>query len=550
MSEPTTAPSVVIEWKPSGRNGTLLIAAVVDGQAMFSDKLDPSRASARKRFAEAIAAKVPGMGIEDVDAELLRIATEAGASRTLPDADQEIIVARPELGFRPEVSWLATPSVSMGESGPVGRWFLHLQWADGRRERKSLEKGIELPDGRRLWFEPQPSPPALTQASGWSADGRTAWLSGEPAENLAALFRGLSERFAYYLDFAPDWAAGTAATLALWTLLSYVYPAWSAVPYLSIGGPMGSGKSRVFEVLSRLVFRPMPSANVTAPAMFRSLHDTGGVLLLDEAERLKDGAPDAGELRSILLSGYKAGTPAKRLESTGDGKFQTRTFDVFGPKALAAIGNLPEALASRCIRIVMFRATPDSPKPRRRIDEDPDLWARLRDGLHVMALEHRATWPALAARDDVCPTMSGRDFELWQPLLALASWIEENGADGLLGMMQGHAARTIEAARDDSIPDGDEILLHLLAESVVAGMASSVGPAELLKRAQEREPNLFNRWTARGVGSSLRRYGIEPNTIRGKRWYGRVGVGQLVRIERSYGLDLGLGDDVRRMGGG
>jgi hypothetical protein len=39
---------------------------------------------------------------------------------------------------------------------------------------------------------------------------------------------------------------------------------------------------------------------MTAPTLFRTLHDTGGTLLLDEAERLRDRTPDAGELRSIL----------------------------------------------------------------------------------------------------------------------------------------------------------------------------------------------------------------------------------------------------------
>ena len=44
------------------------------------------------------------------------------------------------------------------------------------------------------------------------------------------------------------------ATLALWTLFTYIYQVWSAVPYSSIGGPLNSGKTRVFEILTRLAF--------------------------------------------------------------------------------------------------------------------------------------------------------------------------------------------------------------------------------------------------------------------------------------------------------
>ena len=71
-------------------------------------------------------------------------------------------------------------------------------------------------------------------------------------------------------------------------MLTYCYPAWDAVPYLFVGGPLGSGKSRLFEVLGRLVFRPLSSSNMTGAALFRTLHSQGGCLLLDEAERLRN----------------------------------------------------------------------------------------------------------------------------------------------------------------------------------------------------------------------------------------------------------------------
>ena len=45
--------------------------------------------------------------------------------------------------------------------------------------------------------------------------------------------------------------------MAFWAMLTYCYQAWDAVPYLYIGGPLGSGKSRLFEVLGRLAFRPL-----------------------------------------------------------------------------------------------------------------------------------------------------------------------------------------------------------------------------------------------------------------------------------------------------
>ncbi len=76
--------------------------------------------------------------------------------------------------------------------------------------------------------------------------------------------------------------------------------------------------------------------------------------------------------------------------------FQSVSFDVYGPKALACINGLPPALASRAIPISMIRAAADSPKPRRRIDAHPERWQALRDDLHIMALEHGPRWPELS----------------------------------------------------------------------------------------------------------------------------------------------------------
>ena len=90
-------------------------------------------------------------------------------------------------------------------------------------------------------------------------------------------------------------------------------------------------------------------------------------------------------------------------------------------------------------------------------------------------MEHGPVWLDLPTRADVCPVMSGRDFELWQPLLSLAWWIESHGAGGLLTMMQAHAKTTIDAAKDDKVGDADEALLRILADKRRAGLQPTAG---------------------------------------------------------------------------
>ncbi|MBN2448002.1 MAG: hypothetical protein JXO22_14825 [Phycisphaerae bacterium] len=539
---------IVLKYTP-GRNGTGVLAARLGDDLIHTDKLDPTKASHRKRFAKAVIDKCPALQSAAVERELLGIADGlARASDAAPDVDELDYsrIIRPELFHTSDVSGLAIPSVRLLGGKPVGKWTLYLRWhADGRRERCDLTESLELPDGGRLWISPLPGEPEPTMRARWSARARATWLDGADAPDPAEVWSRVAERITYYLDFPPDIAADTVAMLSVWVILSYMYPAWPSVPYMYVTGPAATGKSTLFRVLSRLVFQPLESSNMTAPCLFRTLHERGGVLLLDEAERLRDGTPDAGDLRSILLSGYKRGSPAIRLEKANDG-FKRVTFDVYGPKALAAIASLPEALASRCIRVSMFRAAADSPKQRRRLDEQPGLWAGIRDDLHALALEHGTTWLELVGRHDVVPdAVAGRDYELWQPLMALAVWLESCGASGLLRVIQDHAEHVIESNQTDAVPESDELLLRLLAGHVVCGTARTLKAGDLLKQARDTDPVTLGRWSPKGVGNALSRYGISTRKGHGNigRTYSTVTLSMLRQIEETYAFDLGLPDE-------
>jgi hypothetical protein len=544
MNEP-----LYITYERTGNNGTVLLTAKQGETVLGCEKLDMLRPRQRRDFVDRLCAERPDIDPAAVEAELVELAAELTAKPTpTPDtggsAEVDISrIVRPELFHTETVSGIAIPVAGIVAGEPVGRWELYLRWhADGKRERRALARSVDLPDASRLWIHPMPAEPSPRLRPGWSAAARRSWLAGSPAPEPADVFKRLCERIAWHVDFEGESAAGVTATLALWSMFTYAYPAWPAAPYLSIGGPLASGKSTLFAVLSRLVFRPLQSSSMTAPCLFRSLDGHGGTLLLDEAERLRDATPDAGELRAILLSGYKAGSPARRLEKVGDA-FQQIDFDVFGPKAFASISNPPEALASRCIRLTMFRAGPASLKPRRRIDGDSEVWQGLRDTLHGLALEHGPTWLRLSRRSDVVPEgLAGREYEIWQPLLALAGWLEDAGAGGLLALMQRHAEATASEGRDDATPDADLTLLRIVAQHVVAGTHGSLKAGDVLKAAQEQDRATFDRWSPRGVGSALGRYGLKTARGHGNtgRTFARVTMAALARIAASYGIDLDL----------
>ena len=190
-----------------------------------------------------------------------------------------------------------------------------------------MAPALDLPGGRRLWIHPSPSEPTANTPARWSRAARQAWLKRESCPDPVDVFKRLCERVAYFIDLPEEHAPGIVATLAVWSILTYCYQAWPAVPYLYVGGPLSSGKSRVFEVLARLVFRPIGSSNMTAAALFRTLHCAGrDTLALDEAERLKQTqAPRRARTAVDAAGRLQLRRHATRLEAVGD-TFKTVCF--------------------------------------------------------------------------------------------------------------------------------------------------------------------------------------------------------------------------------
>lgn len=532
-----------VSFQPTEKGSTKGHLIVRNGdELLHADMFDLAKDKARTTFLGTLKKLCPAIDIIQIRSLILSTLDKALKQNDMnqPQITEELDVSyivRPHLFHVPQVSGILVPIAQFTNSNQLdSKWLLHIQWADGQRESIDLVEYLELPDGNKLWMHPRPTPPAANNPCQWSAIGRKRWLEGHTPK-LEEIFHGLFEQFEYFLEFSAEDALGTIATLTLWTMLTYVYPAWPAVPYLSIGGPLGSGKSRVFDVLSKVVLRPLPSSNMTAACLFRTLHTQGGVLLLDEAERLRDRTPEAGEIRSILLGGYKRNSKANRLERVGD-SFQMISFDVYGPKAVAAIGSLPTALTSRCIKIMMFRAGKNSPIPQRRIDENKQIWCDLCDDLYAMALSYGRAFVEMSSWQPKCEGINGRDLEVWQPVMAIAKLVEEAGVKGLFNKIKDHAVKSLESIYDEVIPEKDEIVLKQLVEDIQE-KPYGITAGELLKKVKEEDISLFSRYSPRGIGAILNRYGIKAHRSGGKRYFNPTDK-QLKAIEESYGIELGV----------
>lgn len=190
---------------------------------------------------------------------------------------------------------------------------------------------------------------------------------------MSALILDDAARFIRRFVIATD---AQADTLALWVAHTHAIEAVDTTPYLAVTSPeKRSGKTRLLEVLELIVHDPLPAANTSDAALFRSVSK-------------KD------DLRGLLNAGFRRGAVVRRM---GGAKNTTlETFQVFCPKAFAGIGNcLPDTILDRSISIELQRKTREEPVERfRRRDVVPE-GESLRDRLADW-LEPQVDWRTFA----------------------------------------------------------------------------------------------------------------------------------------------------------
>jgi hypothetical protein len=209
--------------------------------------------------------------------------------------------------------------------------------------------------------------------------------------------------------------------VVLFVAHTYAVDAADCSPYLHVtSAERRSGKTTMMEMLGELVAHPFPAASASAAAIYRGLNVDGirRTLLLDEADAVFRRGPaseSAEALRQVLNAGTRRGS-ARVLRSTERGG--SEAFDVFGPKVLSGIGELPDTLADRSLRIRMKRRTRNEPVERARYRDvqaaAADVKPLVQDWAEAVMDE------AGTARPDLPEELSDRMQDAWEPLIALA----------------------------------------------------------------------------------------------------------------------------------
>ena len=260
-------------------------------------------------------------------------------------------------------------------------------------------------------------------------------------------------------------SSAQADVMALCILHSHAVAAADTTPYLHLTSvEKQSGKTRALEVCQLLVFRPWYTGRTTAAALVRKVNAEHPTLLLDETDAAFRATEEYVQaLRGTLNLGHRRGGKVTVCVGQG-GEIATQNFDVFGPKAIAGIGKLPDTVADRSIPIELQRKSSAEKVERfRRRVVEPEVH-QLREQLHKWAETNirslRELWPELPEQ------LTVRQQDCVEPLFAIADIAGGNwprrARVALLELLTG------TAAEDDSVG------VRLLADVQAVFMAKRV----------------------------------------------------------------------------
>lgn len=317
---------------------------------------------------------------------------------------------------------------------------------------------------------------AITQpppdASPMSGEGIRRFQDDEEV-SLAELFEALRNFIARRVIFTHQ---SVPTVLALWIMATYCYSLFNYFGYIWLTslGP-GCGKSLIAKILSKLAFNATPPLVDPTPAtVFRDIEANGSTFILDEVENLDPERK--GELLAILNAGFERGARVRRMTPAGDG-WAVQEFDVYGPKVIAGINQIPRPLQTRAFRIEM-RKKKDSEDIKPFRPDRLDKWtAKRRDDLAILALRNAKKIATIYdQRDQLVPRRSkdetivfdDRLRDIFAPLYAVAAIVDEEAGEPV-ATPDLYKFLKLQAGARDSEGAGDYVLaahaLYRWAES-------------------------------------------------------------------------------------
>lgn len=240
----------------------------------------------------------------------------------------------------------------------------------------------------------------------------------ETAADLGRALREILDDVAAFLRrYVVFPIAAQVVAVALWIAHTHLVEQFDTTPYLWIHSPeKRSGKSRLLDLLELVVARAWLAILPTEATAYRKIAADHPTLLLDEIDAVfGPKARDHEGLRALLNAGHRQGASVPRCVGPPH-SIRIQQFAVYGAKALAGLGQVPDTVGDRSIPIRLAR----------RLSTDPVGRFRRRDVAPIgYAIQARlAAWADRTdlqeARPEIPEALDDRAADGWESLLAIA----------------------------------------------------------------------------------------------------------------------------------
>jgi DNA primase len=142
---------------------------------------------------------------------------------------------------------------------------------------------------------------------------------------------------------------------AYYVLLTWLYDAFGALPYLRAQGDYGSGKSELMLRIGHVCYRMMKTSGAgSSSSLFRALHEYRGTAFMDEMDLSRGGDMTDDIVKILNMGAMKSQANIWRtsevMTAKGTRDFETISYSVYGPKLITMRGKFhDQATESRCL---------------------------------------------------------------------------------------------------------------------------------------------------------------------------------------------------------
>ena len=266
----------------------------------------------------------------------------------------------------------------------------------------------------------------------WNTKDIDDWIEATEPIEPKKVYELLDIATRKYIDFPEDY---DCIYFNLWIIGTYFYELFEAYPGTDLTGTKRAGKSKVLEFLKYVCFNALMSPDMTGSSLFRIVEGTGATMLLDETESFKDKKNETAQLvRRLIMQGMLRGQHVIRTESK-DNSFTPKTYNIYSPKAMAHISSLDDVMQDRFIKLIMKRTKSKELLNIWPSKKDP-AFQQIRNYCYRLFLDYAYEIYDLQKEAQAKCKVSGRELQLWTPIVTLALFFEKHGLTGIIENIQ------------------------------------------------------------------------------------------------------------------